>query len=205
MRVLPEGLYGITVRAWGFDHLSSAKLLLEAGARIVQFREKELPTREMIAQAKKIKELCESYDAILIVDDRVDVAYASEADGVHVGQEDFPANLARKVLGDAILGVSASSVSEGVRAQEDGADYVGAGSVFPSSTKPEEKVLGIDGLKELMRTIRIPVYAIGGIKLEHVRTLRDLGVRGVAVISGIFASRDPMDSARRFVEEWKKA
>ncbi|MFQ1020484.1 thiamine phosphate synthase [Tardisphaera saccharovorans] len=205
MKVLPKGLYGITVRRWGHDHATSAKLLLEAGARIIQYREKEpLSAREMIAQAKKVKELCESYGALFIVNDRVDVAYASEADGVHVGQEDFPAGIARKMLGDAIIGVSASTVSEGVKAEEDGADYVGAGSVFPSSTKPEERILGIEGLKQLVGLVKIPVYAIGGIRLEHVRMLKGLGVAGVAVISAIFASEEPRKVARSFVEEWER-
>ena len=140
---LPEGLYGITVRAWGFDHERSAQVLLEAGARIIQYREKELGVREMIKQARQVRELCRSYGAVFIVDDRVDVAYASEADGVHLGQEDFPADIARKLLGDAIIGVSASTPQEGVEAEKNGADYIGAGSIFPSSTQPEERVLGI--------------------------------------------------------------
>lgn len=205
MRNLPEGLYGITIRSWGFDHVKSAEILLNAGAMIIQYREKELETRDMINEAKKVKEICKSYGAIFIVDDRVDVAYAVDADGVHLGQNDFPAKMARKILGDAIIGVSASTPQEGVIAEEDGADYIGAGSIFPSSTKPEEKVLGIEGLKELMRLVRIPVYAIGGIKLEHVKMLKSFGIKGVAVISGIFASEKPEETARLFVEEWKKA
>ncbi len=202
---LPEGLYGITVRRWGFDHIKSAQLLLDAGARIIQYREKELGVRAMIEQAKKVKELCRSYGAIFIVDDRVDVAYAVDADGVHLGQEDFPADVARKMLGDAIIGVSASTPQEGVTAEKEGADYIGAGSIFLSSTKPEEKVLGVEGLKQLIKLVRIPVYAIGGIKLENVKMLKGFGVKGVAVISAIFASDNPQIAARLFVEEWKKA
>ncbi|MGC9174953.1 MAG: thiamine phosphate synthase [Thermoprotei archaeon] len=205
MKELPDGLYGITVRGWGFDHERSAELLLGAGARIIQYREKELPVREMIKQAKRVKELCESYGAIFIVNDRVDVAYASDADGVHLGQEDLPLSVARRMLGGVIIGISASSVSEGIRAEEEGCDYIGAGSIFPSTTKPEEKVLGLEGLRELVALVKVPVYAIGGIKLEHVKILKRLGVRGIAVMSGIYTSDDPKETAIRLLKEWKKA
>lgn len=205
MKSLPEGLYGITVRSWGFDHVSSAELLLKAGARIIQYREKKLEARDMINEARAVKELCSSYGAVFIVDDRVDIAYAVEADGVHLGQQDLPAEIARKILGDAIIGVSASTPQEGVEAERSGADYIGAGSIFPSPTKPEERVLGVEGLRQLTKLVKIPVYAIGGIKLEHVRMLKSFGIRGVAVISAIFASEDPQKAARQFVEEWSRS
>jgi len=199
---LPEGIYGITTRGWGFSHESSAQLLLEAGVRIIQYREKGSTTADMVFTAKKLKEICQSYGAVFIVNDRVDVAYASEADGVHLGHEDLPISAAREILGGAVIGASASSVDEGLAAERAGATYIGAGSIFPSSTKPEEGLLGLEGLKRLLTSVKLPVYAIGGIKLEHVKLLKGLGVRGVAVISAIFSARDPREQAKRFVSEW---
>jgi len=204
MKAIPRGIYGITVRGWGMDHIRSAEVLLRAGVRVIQYREKSLSTREMIDDARRVHELCMSYGAVFIVNDRVDVAYASEADGVHLGQEDFPAELARKILGDAIVGVSASTPEEGVLAEKVGADYIGAGSIFPSRTKPEERVLGFEGLKRLIELVKLPVYAIGGIKLQHLEMLKNVGVYGIAVISEIFDSGDPYAKARSLVETWKK-
>lgn len=204
MKDFPGGIYGITVRGWGMDHIGSAEVLLRAGVKMVQYREKSLSTREMIDDARKVHELCMSYGAVFIVNDRVDVAYASEADGVHLGQDDFPAELARRILGDAIVGVSASTPEEGVSAEKTGANYIGAGSIFPSKTKPEERVLGVDGLKRLISMVKLPVYAIGGIKLQHLEMLKNAGVYGIAVISEIFDSEDPYAKARSFVETWEK-
>ncbi|MGC8630985.1 MAG: thiamine phosphate synthase [Thermoprotei archaeon] len=200
---LPQGVYGITTRAWGFTHERSAQVLLEAGVKIIQYREKSASAKEMIGEARKIREACDSYGALFIVNDRVDVAYASDADGVHLGQEDLPLDLARRLLGDAVIGASASTPEEGLVAEREGASYLGAGSVFPSSTKPEERVLGIEGLKNLMKLVKIPVYAIGGIRIEGVGLLKSIGVSGVAVISAIFAAPDPLERARAFVRAWQ--
>jgi thiamine-phosphate pyrophosphorylase len=204
-RALPRGIYGITSGEFGMGHLEAAGILLEAGVRIVQYREKSRPARAMVEEARAIRELCSSYGAIFIVDDRADVAYASDADGVHLGQEDLPVERARRMLGGAIIGASASTPAEASRAELEGADYIGAGSVFPSPTKVGSRVIGPEGLASIVRSVRVPVYAIGGIRLEHVRELRSLGVHGVAVISAILGSPDPKAAARAFVEEWSRA
>ncbi|MEM1614328.1 MAG: thiamine phosphate synthase [Thermoplasmatales archaeon] len=203
MKSLPSGIYGITTSKQGLDHLSSAEILLESGITIIQYREKNVSTREMISQARRLREICNSYNAIFIVNDRVDVAYASDADGIHVGQDDFPPELVKDILGDVIIGVSASSITEGIEGEMHGASYIGAGSVFKSNTKPEERVIGIDGFAGIVKAVHIPVYAIGGIKLEHIALIKKLGARGAAVISGIFDSSDPLSSARAFVNKWR--
>ncbi|MFP3293671.1 MAG: thiamine phosphate synthase [Nitrososphaeria archaeon] len=204
-RALPRGIYGITSGEFGMGHVEAAGILLEAGVRIVQYREKSRPARAMVEEARAIRELCSSYGAIFIVDDRADVAYASDADGVHLGQEDLPVEQARRMLGGAIIGASASTPAEASRAELEGADYIGAGSVFPSPTKGGARVIGPEGLASIVRSVRVPVYAIGGIRLEHLRELRSLGVHGVAVISAILGSPDTRAAARAFVEEWSRA
>lgn len=201
-RTPPPGIYGITSGEFGMGHREAARIMLEAGIRIIQYREKSAPARAMADDARAIRELCASYGATFIVDDRVDIAYASGADGVHLGQDDLPIDIARRLIGDAIVGASAGTPEEARRAEEEGADYVGAGSVFPTSTKGDAHVIGIGGLRAIVGSVHIPVYAIGGIKLEHVRALRSIGVHGVAVISAILGSPDPPAAARAFVREW---
>ncbi|WP_174448467.1 thiamine phosphate synthase [Conexivisphaera calida] len=201
-RIPPPGIYGITSAEFGMGHLEAAEVFLEAGIRIVQYREKSAPARVMVGEARAIRELCSSYGAVFIVDDRADVAYASDADGVHVGQDDLPVEHVRRMLGDAIVGASAANPEEAKRAEEEGADYIGAGSVFPTGTKGDARVIGLEGLRSVLDSVRIPVYAIGGIRLEHVGILRSMGVHGVAVISAILGSRDPREAAEAFVREW---
>ncbi len=201
-RELPPGIYGITSREFGRGHLEAARIFLEAGIRIVQYREKSAPAREMVREARAIRELCSSYGAVFIVDDRADVAYASDADGVHVGREDLPVGAVRRMLGDAVVGASASSPEEAAEAEAEGADYIGAGSVFPTATKGDARVIGLEGLASILRSVRIPVYAIGGIRLEHVGALKSMGVHGVAVISAILGSPDPRRAAEEFVRAW---
>ncbi len=202
MARVPPGIYGITSRDFGMGHVEAARLFLEAGIRIVQYREKSAPARRMVEEARAIRELCSSYGATFIVDDRADVAYAADADGVHVGQEDVPVEALRRMLGGAIIGASASTPEEARRAEEEGADYLGVGSVFPTGTKGDARVIGLEGLRAVLKATRLPVYAIGGIRIEHVRVLKGVGVHGVAVISGILGSPDPRRAAEEFVRAW---
>mgnify|MGYP001626197022 CR=1 FL=1 len=201
--MIPKGIYGITSSEFGISQIESAKILLEAGIKIIQYREKNATSRKMYEDAVKIKKLCDEYNATFIVNDRVDIALASESSGVHVGQKDLPAKIARKLIGNKILGVSISSIDEAKNAIIDGADYLGAGAIFTTNTKNDSEFLGIENLKKVIEISNIPVIAIGGIKLEHVKILKNIGVHGIAVISAIFGSENPKEMARKFVEEWE--
>ena len=201
--MIPKGIYGITTSEYGFNHIESAKILLDAGIRIIQYREKNGSGRKMYDCSLEIKKICEDYGALLIINDRVDIALAVDADGVHVGQKDLPADITRKIIGKKIMGVSVSSVDQASKAVKDGADYLGAGAIFSTNTKNDSEFLGIENLKKIIRTFNIPIIAIGGIKLEDVKILKEAGVHGIAVISAIFASGNPVAEAKKFVEEWE--
>lgn len=199
---LPGGVYGITSADFGGSHVEAARMLLEGGVKIIQYREKHASTRRMFEEAREIRRLCLDWGAVFIVNDRVDVALAVGADGVHLGQDDLPLTAARRLLPEGIIGVSARSVDEALAAEANGATYLGVGSVYPTHTKADTELIGEEGLKSILGRVRIPVYAIGGIRLEHLKRLKAYGVRGVAVISAILGDADPRGAARRFVSEW---
>lgn len=203
MADLPRGIYGITSRDFGKTHLESAKILLDAGIKIIQYREKTASTRTMLSDAKEIKKLCKEYNALFIINDRIDIALASDADGVHLGQDDMPIEIARKILPGKIIGISVSNTKETLEAQQNGADYLGAGSIFPTGTKKDSSVIGLEKLGEIMSVAKVPVYAIGGITLENLDMVKKYNVHGVAVISAILASDDPAKTAREFINRWK--
>jgi len=186
----------------GRSHLEVAQVAIEGGASIIQFREKEMTTRELVETAWRLKELTKEKGVPFIVNDRLDVALAVEADGVHVGQEDMPATLARKLIGpDKILGVSASTVEEALQAEKEGADYVSASPVFTTPTKPDAPPpTGLEGLRAIVKAINLPVIAIGGINEENVREVIEAGAHGVAVISAVVSAPDIAAAARRLRE-----
>jgi len=197
-------LYVITDSRF-IDEVKGAKLALEGGATTIQLRMKNASTRRMIDVGIKIKKLTEEYNALFIVNDRVDVALATKADGVHLGQEDMPVDLAREIVGDMLIGVSASNLTEAIEAEKAGADYIGAGSVFPTSTKEDAKFLGIDALRRVVEEVNIPVVAIGGINFENIKLVLEAKVNGVAVISAIMGAEDIREAARkmrRIVDEY---
>jgi len=209
---LPKGLYGITDTSYrARSHVEAARIFLEGGSRIIQYRRKSGSIREMVEEAKAVGRLCREYGAVFIVDDRVDVAILSDADGVHVGVEDAPVAEVRKRFGGLIIGASAggliigasaSSISEAMQGEAGGADYLGVGSVFPSPTKPDYEVLGIDGLRRIIQAIHVPAYAIGGITLDKVPLIKEAGAWGVAVISAVLDAEDPVKAAKAFTEAW---
>jgi len=199
---MPRGIYGITSNEFGMDHIESAKILLEAGIKIIQYREKKASTRRMYEEAKEIKDLCRKYNAIFIVNDRLDIAMAVDADGVHLGQDDMPIQIAKKFFGNKIIGISARNVREALEAQENGATYLGVGSIFPTGTKADSEVIGLDEFEKIVNVSKIPIYAIGGIKIEHVEIFKKYKIHGIAVISGILASSDPLNTAREFQRRW---
>ncbi len=187
------------------DEVETAELALKGGATAIQLRIKNASTREMIEVGKRIRRITTSYDALFFVNDRVDVALAVHADGVHVGQSDMPPRLVREIAPNLVLGVSASTVQEAMRAEREGADYIGAGSVFPTKTKEDAKFMGIRTLREIVRAVDIPVVAIGGINMSNLRDVLETGVDGIAVISAIVASHDvkgATENMRKIIDDF---
>ncbi|MFZ5631343.1 MAG: thiamine phosphate synthase [Bacillota bacterium] len=181
----------------GRSLLSIVEAALRGGVNVVQYREKKSGTRLMIEEAAAVNALCRKYGALFVVNDRVDVALAVGAPGVHLGREDMPPDAARKILGPGtVIGVSASSVPEAVEAGAQGADYIGASAVFSTPTKAEAPALGLDGLAGICRAVSVPVIGIGGLHQGNATAVIAAGARGVAVVSAIMAAADPEKAAR---------
>ena len=171
--------------------------VLRGGATMVQLREKHLNREVLRAEALEIRSLCRRYGVPLILNDDVELALEIDADGVHVGQEDMEAGRARARLGPGkILGVSAHSVEEAMAAQAAGADYLGAGAVFPTGTKGDATPLSYQTLRDICAAVSIPVVAIGGVGPDNLLRLTGSGIRGVAVVSALFGQSDPEQAAR---------
>ena len=186
-------LYLITDRSWlgGRSLEDQVEAALEAGATCLQLREKHLEEGALLAQAVRIKEIAHRHGVPLIINDNLRVALESGADGLHVGQGDLQAQKARALLGpEKILGVSARTVEQALAAQAAGADYLGVGAVFPTSTKPEAAEVPWETLGEICRAVEIPVVAIGGITAQRLPQLAGSGIAGAAVISAVFAQPD---------------
>ena len=186
-------LYAVTDRSWlGEETLySQVEKALKGGATFIQLREKKLDEGSFLEEAKEIQKLCRQYQVPFVINDNVDIAARIDADGVHVGQSDMEAGDVRKKLGpDKIIGVSAQTVEQALRAQEHGADYLGVGAVFPTGSKEDATEVSHETLKAICDAVDIPVIAIGGINSGNVSELRGTGICGVAVISAIFAKKD---------------
>ena len=186
-------LYLITDRSWlgGRSLEDQVEAALEAGATCLQLREKHLEEGAFLAQAVRIKEIAHRHGVPLIINDNLRVALESGADGLHVGQGDLQAQKARALLGpEKILGVSARTVEQALAAQAAGADYLGVGAVFPTSTKPEAAEVPWETLGEICQAVEIPVVAIGGITAQRLPQLAGSGIAGAAVISAVFAQPD---------------
>ncbi|MFQ8689838.1 MAG: thiamine phosphate synthase [Blautia sp.] len=179
----------------------SVEQAIQGGCTVVQLREKSCSSREFYEMACKVKEVTDRYGIPLIINDRVDIALAVDAAGVHVGQSDLPATVVRKILGDQkILGVSAATVEEAVRAQQEGADYLGVGAMYTTGTKKDTRNVTRAGLTEICKEIEIPVVAIGGINKENARELRGTGISGLAVVSAVVAQKNVAAAARELRE-----
>lgn len=171
--------------------------LLQGGVSCVQLREKNLSQEEFILEAQQIKPLCSRFSVPLIINDQIPVALACDADGVHVGQKDTDVREARRLLGpNKIVGASAHTVQEAIEAWHSGADYLGCGAVFGSSTKRDATTLDHNVLREICRAVPIPVVAIGGITPDNISCLAQTGIVGVAVVSALFAAAQPEFAAR---------
>ena len=193
----------------GRSHRQVIDAAIRGGATMVQYREKNASTRKMIDEALALRDLCRAHGVPFIVNDRVDVALAVDADGVHVGQDDMPASLARKLIGRGkVLGVSAENVEQARAAIADGADYVGAGAIFATATKADaNKPIEIAGLLQIARACTIPMVGIGGINSSNAASVIRAGAAGVAVVSAIVSAEDVERAARELrgiVEEAKK-
>jgi thiamine-phosphate pyrophosphorylase len=175
---------------------------IQGGATAVQLRAKVATTREMVALGQALLAITRPASIPLIVNDRLDVALAIEADGAHVGQDDLPAAMARQLLGpERILGVSAETVAQAQQAERDGANYLGVGDVFGTPSKPDAgSPIGIDGLAATVRAVALPVVAIGGITLDNAPAVIAVGAVGVAVISAVVGAADPAAAARQLRE-----
>lgn len=186
-------LYAITDRHWlnGKTLYSQVELALKGGATMIQIREKDLDENAFLKEAEQIQSLCAKYCVPFIVNDNVELAVKIGADGVHVGQSDMAAKDVRALIGkDKILGVSAQTVEQALEAQKCGADYLGTGAIFPTGSKDDAQVLGVQTLKEICSAVNIPVVAIGGISKDNILELKKSGIAGVSVISAIFAQSD---------------
>lgn len=192
-------LYAITDRARvGKKTLAmQVEEALKGGATCIQLREKEMSDNEFIAEAFEIKALCKKYNVPFFINDNVDVAIKCSSDGIHVGQHDMSASDVREKIGDKIiLGVSAQTVEQAVLAEKSGADYLGIGAVFTTSTKPDADAVSHETLKAICEAVSIPVVAIGGIYKYNIMELSGTGVDGVAIVSAIFASNDIENECR---------
>ena len=204
-------VYAVTDRAWigKMSLCEQVEAALKGGATMVQMREKSLTNdtvQDYLEEARSLRALTERYKVPLIIDDNIKLALLCGADGVHVGQNDMDAAQARAFLGsDKILGVTAKTVEQALKAQEQGADYLGSGAVFGTSTKADALPMTMERLGEICRSVSIPVVAIGGICLENIGKLKGSGAAGAAVVSGIFGAEDiegTVRQMREMVGEW---
>ena len=203
-------IYAVTDRAWTgkmslYDQVEAA---LKGGATMVQMREKGLTdenVQDYLEEARRLRRLTERYNVPFLIDDHVKLALLCGADGVHVGQSDMEAGRAREILGpDKILGVTAKTVEQALKAQDQGADYLGSGAVFGTSTKSDALPMTKERLGEICRSVSIPVVAIGGICLENIEKLQGSQVAGAAIVSGIFGARDIEATPRQLRQKMEK-
>lgn len=182
----------------------SVKEAIKGGCTIVQLREKDISSKEFYDIAKSLRKITKKNKVPFIINDRVDIALAVNADGVHVGQSDLSLKDVRKLIGkNKIIGVSCGNLEEAKKAYKDGADYLGVGAVFPTNTKKDAKDVGIDGLKEIINNIPLPIVAIGGINKENIENLRDINLAGVALVSAIISQKDVKNSAKEIKKIYK--
>ncbi|MDO5832160.1 thiamine phosphate synthase [Methanobrevibacter sp.] len=198
MKNIDLSLYLVTDKSDDVEKfLNTIEEAIKGGVTVVQIREKTAETLDFYNLALQVKEITTKYNVPLIINDRVDVALAIDADGVHVGQSDMPCDVTRKLIGeDKILGVSAATIDEARKAEEDGADYIGTGAVFPTATKDDAPSITKQDLKDVVDSISIPVVAIGGITLENASQLKDTGIAGLSVVSAIMSAENPKKASQ---------
>lgn len=207
-RFRDAGIYLVTSASLSSGRATPAivKSALDAGIRLVQLREKGMPTPAFLDMACEIRDMTDKCGAILIVNDRLDVAMACRADGVHLGQDDLPVKAARRLAPEMIVGASSHNVEEAVAAQRAGASYVNIGPLFPTKTKEwTSEFLGIEGLDRIRHHVSIPFTVMGGIKLEHIPALVRHGARTIALVTAITAAPDPGAAAAELLGAYRTA
>ena len=196
------GLYVIidTEALQGRDHIKVAGQAIHGGARTIQLRDKVSRKKRLLYIAQRLKELCVRNNVLFIINDHLDLALATDADGLHLGQDDLPISIARKQLPiGKIIGGSAESFDQAITAAADGADYIGVGSIYPTSSKQDIEVCGLSVLKQVTRTVKIPVVAIGGINKSNIKKVMETGADAVAVISAVLQAASPEIATRELV------
>lgn len=177
----------------------------KGGVTLIQLREKDRTTREYLNLAEKVHEITMRYDIPLIIDDRVDIALAVNAEGVHVGQSDMPVRIARQLMGtDKIVGATAKTVPQAVEACEQGADYLGVGAIYPTTTKVKTVLTSVDTLKEIVKAVPIKVNAIGGLNKDNIHVLKDSGIDGICAVSAIMKADNPCIAAKELREAFNE-
>jgi len=207
-RFAAAGIYFVTSGSLsaGRDTLAVLRAALEGGIRLVQLREKELSVRRLTELGRAARELTRRHDALLIINDRLDVALACEADGVHLGQDDFPIADARRIAPSLIIGASSHSEDEAQAAQVSGATYVNIGPLFPTRTKEwSSDFLGVDGLDRVRRVLSCPFSVMGGIKAHHIPELVRHGARTIALVTAITQAPDPRHAAAELLTVFRQA
>lgn len=206
MKAFDSSLYFIT-DSTGFseeEFLRRTEEALKGGITILQLREKDKTTREYLALAKKVHSLTKRYNVPLIIDDRPDVAMAVNSEGVHLGQSDMPINIARGILGDdKIIGATAKTVAQALEAYSQGADYLGVGAIYPTTTKVKTVLTSTETLDEICKAVPIPVNAIGGLNKDNIHVLKGIAVAGICVVSAIMKADDPKRAAIELRERAK--
>ena len=201
--VIDYSIYLVTDTVYFKDDSIYNKLeaALSAGVTLLQYRDKSAETRILYERALKVKALCDKYRVPLIINDRADIALAVGAAGVHVGQSDLPADVARRILGtDAIIGVSAHNAKEARAAEAAGADYLGCGAVYPTGTKKDTSVIGTAGLQAIRAATQLPFVGIGGVTLANYREVLNAGANGAAIVSAILNADDIEGTVKKFVQ-----
>ena len=179
------------------EFLERVEKAILGGATLVQLREKEKSTIDYIDLAEKVHKITKKYKVPLIIDDRVDVCLAINAEGVHLGSSDMPINTARKILGeDKIIGATAKTIEKALKAQNMGADYIGCGAIYPTTTKVKTVLTPIKTLKDICKEVDIPVNAIGGLNISNLDVLKDTGIKGICVVSAVMKAKDPEIAAK---------
>ena len=177
----------------------------KGGVTLIQLREKECTTREYLVLAEKVHEITKHYDIPLIIDDRVDVALAVNAEGVHVGQSDMPVSIARSLMGEnKIVGATAKTVPQAVEAYKEGADYLGVGAIYPTTTKVKTVLTSVDTLKDIVKAVPIKVNAIGGLNKDNIHILKGSGIDGICAVSAIMKAENPCIAAKELREAFNE-
>lgn len=201
-------LYLVTDRniLQGRDLFKAVEDAIKGGVTLVQLREKDISSLDFYNIAVKLKKLTNHYDVPLIINDRLDIALAADADGLHIGQDDLPLQVARQLLGpDKILGYSISNLEQAVYGEKNGADYLGAGAVYPTGSKADVGTpIGTPGLKRIKQQVSIPIVGIGGIGLSNLEEVKQTGIEGISLISAILGNQDIEGTSRALINLWRK-